>query len=615
MTTLEKEPARRYQSAGALAEDLERLERGEMLTAAPPGAGYRLRKFVSRNRLAVSASVIVLLALAGGAIAATIGMLRAEREAAVANTVSDFLENVFAEASPFSRSDEDVTARQLLDIAAENIETDLADQPLVQGRLMMSIGASYRGLGLFDEATPLLEQALLLLRERGASPEQIADAEYELGYHLIFMSRFERSRELLDSAIGHYRAAVGHDDERLAVAVADRMFNALRSGQGVPVAFDLLEREIDPATDAHGRNSPIVVQLLYMRCWALRDLGRVVEALGACRESLEGVQRAHENDVPILGHNTLAVAHTLRSLGRFEEALTTYEQVIEINRRLYGPEHPEIAYAHNGASRSHLQRGRREEALRQAEIGVAMLARVHGENSGEYARNLVFLVEALVDWRRFDEADALFARVIEIDTHGYEADSDRVAAVHATLARFRLQEGRFSEAGQLAAPLLERLSPQERPGVDQIRAMLTAGLAAHRLGNFETAERQFRNAYGALAETAENFPVLFAEATFHLAGLLLDQDKLREACPLAATAAAQTQVIHGSQSWRPAAAQVLVSACEYHNDGDAAAPEKLLAAVERLESLVLPGDIHLAAASGIAAELTAEPNQGDSDQY
>jgi WD40 repeat protein/serine/threonine protein kinase len=64
MKALAKERQRRYESAIALAQDLERFVNHEPVSAGPPTASYRLRKFVRRNRPQVVAAVLGSLALA-----------------------------------------------------------------------------------------------------------------------------------------------------------------------------------------------------------------------------------------------------------------------------------------------------------------------------------------------------------------------------------------------------------------------------------------------------------------------------------------------------------------------------------------------------------------------
>jgi eukaryotic-like serine/threonine-protein kinase len=80
MKCLEKERARRYDTAKGLALDIQRYLANEPVEASPPGAGYRLRKFVRRNRVPVLASLLVLLALVGGVIGTTLGLLHARLE-------------------------------------------------------------------------------------------------------------------------------------------------------------------------------------------------------------------------------------------------------------------------------------------------------------------------------------------------------------------------------------------------------------------------------------------------------------------------------------------------------------------------------------------------------
>src|SRR3954449_1644805 len=67
MKALEKDRARRYETANGLARDVERYLRDDPVEACPPSPGYRLRKFARRNKsgLAVAALVLFFLVLLG----------------------------------------------------------------------------------------------------------------------------------------------------------------------------------------------------------------------------------------------------------------------------------------------------------------------------------------------------------------------------------------------------------------------------------------------------------------------------------------------------------------------------------------------------------------------
>ncbi|MBK8977882.1 MAG: SUMF1/EgtB/PvdO family nonheme iron enzyme [Planctomycetes bacterium] len=82
MRALSKEPERRYDSANALAMELQRYRSHEPVLAGPPGAIYRLRKLLRRYRVQAVAAAVVLVAILAGGAAASIGFGRANARAA-----------------------------------------------------------------------------------------------------------------------------------------------------------------------------------------------------------------------------------------------------------------------------------------------------------------------------------------------------------------------------------------------------------------------------------------------------------------------------------------------------------------------------------------------------
>ncbi len=92
LKALAKEPARRYASAGAFAEDLERALAHLPLRAGPPSRAYLIRKFIRRHRVIVAAAAAVLLAL-------VIGLVIASRERARADESRDLAQNEAARAN------------------------------------------------------------------------------------------------------------------------------------------------------------------------------------------------------------------------------------------------------------------------------------------------------------------------------------------------------------------------------------------------------------------------------------------------------------------------------------------------------------------------------------
>ena len=77
LKALEKEPGRRYDSAGAMAEDLGRFLQHKPVEARPPSVAYLMQRFARRHRGPVFAGAALILTLLMGAVGTTIGMKRA----------------------------------------------------------------------------------------------------------------------------------------------------------------------------------------------------------------------------------------------------------------------------------------------------------------------------------------------------------------------------------------------------------------------------------------------------------------------------------------------------------------------------------------------------------
>jgi serine/threonine protein kinase/WD40 repeat protein len=107
MKCLEKDRDRRYETASDLARDVERYLRDEPVQAGPPSPAYRLKKFLRRNRKPVLAAAVLLLALVGGLIGTTWGLIRATNAEASAVRETNEKVQALAEARASERNAQD----------------------------------------------------------------------------------------------------------------------------------------------------------------------------------------------------------------------------------------------------------------------------------------------------------------------------------------------------------------------------------------------------------------------------------------------------------------------------------------------------------------------------
>ncbi len=88
MKALEKEPARRYQTANDLGHDLSNYLTGEAVSARPPSTWYQIQKFANRHRGLVTALLAIGITLLVGIIGTTFGLLQAIQKTQLAERKS-----------------------------------------------------------------------------------------------------------------------------------------------------------------------------------------------------------------------------------------------------------------------------------------------------------------------------------------------------------------------------------------------------------------------------------------------------------------------------------------------------------------------------------------------
>lgn len=156
---LRKEPEARYASVDRFDEDLARYLDRRPVLAAGSGMGYRLRKFCARNALAVSFTLVFLVA---GVVvfAQTLrqnAAIRAERDRAQATLA--ILHDAFRYADPTRLQAGDTRARTILASAAREVGALETSQPVLFRELAYQIGEIQLNLGLNSAGLDLIRRA------------------------------------------------------------------------------------------------------------------------------------------------------------------------------------------------------------------------------------------------------------------------------------------------------------------------------------------------------------------------------------------------------------------------------------------------------------------------
>ncbi len=176
------DPAQRYASADAFARDLRRWGDGLPVSARRIGWASLSAKFVQRNKVGVALAAVLALAVASGTAGVAWQAKRAEREAARATAIKDYLIGLFSQGDPRSgKPSMTMTAKELLDIGADRADQAFKGDPATEMELLWTLGNMYDAMSDGKRAEAAWTRHLELARALyGPSDPRVVDATLHL---------------------------------------------------------------------------------------------------------------------------------------------------------------------------------------------------------------------------------------------------------------------------------------------------------------------------------------------------------------------------------------------------------------------------------------------------
>ncbi len=414
LRALAVDPAERYGSVSELAAELRRFLADEPLLARPPTRSYLVRKFVHRYRVAVGATLAVACALVVGAVATTIGWLRASDARDQATEVARELLSLTMLQSDIlrgGRGDRGTLLVDVLDRAAEQLERRPPKRRRVAGGLHHALGIAFLDLGDLDKAERHFEAALAFFENEPLLRESWIRARGD--YASVFAARGQVDaaeqirRELLQAKIEMFGAE--HWEVDLArVQLATVLNERQQYDQALSLARESLRglREPPPGVSSY-YESVLVTQAL-----ALHGLKRDEEAIELYSQAIELLAERHgPRDLEVLStRNSRAVS--LLDLGRLDEAADDFRELWQALREVAGPAHPRTMRAATNLGLCF----EREE--RYAEAAAVHREVLQARADAELSEDLVSLVARFnlaVALHRQDGAGQLEAALAQLD--------------------------------------------------------------------------------------------------------------------------------------------------------------------------------------------------------
>ncbi len=336
LKALLKKPEHRYPSVEALSSDLGRHLEGLPVQARRQSIGYRLGKYVLRQRWWLLAGSLASLILLGAAAISLRQASQAVREAQRAQAMQDFVIGLFDSAGAAPRGDAFDT-RKLLELGVARGERELAQQPLAHAELLAVVARLRIGLGDYEQALALLERAQALL-----PPDRQAPANLQLQ----IAAQEGRALRLLDrgDACAHKLAPLvplTHKPLTDDAEVADflsQYARCLRPRGDLELARQLLDRSL--ARRRNQGDEVGVAENMLDLAMLDTDLAREQQALEGYQAALAHLDQHSGREHPLAVEILRALGAAWRFRGETARAQSTYQQALELSNRLNGTDHP-----------------------------------------------------------------------------------------------------------------------------------------------------------------------------------------------------------------------------------------------------------------------------------
>ena len=471
MTALAVEPERRYPSAQALADDLQRVLSHRPIEAREPSAWYVLSRFARRHRALSAALLTVALVLViaaavslGFAISAEKARSLAAQRAAEAEATVNFLDDMLAAANPEQSKGNGVTVLSMLEASAASLDA-LEHQPSVLIRASRTLSRTYLALARFDQALQMNARALSTLR---TIPEPPAGLEAEILREQAAMQleagnseKASQSLELAERLLRHGTTAEEREVSLRLHFSRARLYeetgNPERSMEELQ-AF-LRDANLLPEDDRDVESAQVSLVNLWRQAGRLSDAMAVIESLIDRR-----MRRLGERDPRTLNARLTRVG-LLEAQGRYEESATESETLLKLRTEVLGAEHVDTLTSAQMLSNSLLRLGKTHEALRHAEAAATGFAKRFGEAHAQTQAALIAVAFAHEQLDQDDQAEVIYKRLISTQRKITTLHTESLS-VRNNYAMLLHSQGRNDEAvDQLAEllPIVERQLGRKHP--------------------------------------------------------------------------------------------------------------------------------------------------------
>ena len=472
MKCLEKDRARRYETASGLANDIERHLSNEPVSASPPESWYRFQKWVRRNKTVFMAGSAVAVSLVMGLSLSTLLFFReraarqraneqeaiATEQAAIAQAINDFLQrDLLSQADSRSQAEArfapnpNLTVREALERAAERINDRFKHQPLEEASVRSAIGNAFEGVGEHEKGIPHLQRALELFRGKlGPDHPEALTAMNNLAEAYQAAGKLDQALPLLEETLKLRKAKLGPDHPDTLNSM-NNLAGAYQQAGKFDIALPLFEETLTLLKAKLGIDHPSTLSTMNNLAVVYQAAGKLDQALPLLEETLKLRKAKLGPDHPdtLTSMNNLALCY--QAAGKLDLALPLGDEALKLAKAGLGPDHPvtltsmnNLALAYYNAGKPDLARPLFEETLKLRKVKLGM----------DHPDTLISMNNLALTY----QAAGMFDRAFPLDEETLKLEKAKLGPDHPdTLTSMNNLAGAYELAGKLdlALPLFE----------------------------------------------------------------------------------------------------------------------------------------------------------------
>ena len=500
LKALEKDRTRRYETANALARDIQRYLAEEPVEAGPPSARYRLRKLAWKHRRSLATAMALLLLLVVGTAVSTglaVWAMRAEKQARAAETEAKeqrdtakrseedakavlgfFQDKVLSAGRPEGQEGglgNKVTLRKAVDAAEVEIAKVFADRPLVEASIRDTLGTTYLYLGDYPQAIKQHERGLALREFKlGSDHPDTLTSRNNLAAVYWSAGRTADAIRLQEQTLRQREAKFGSDHLDTLTA-RNNLANTYRAVGRIADAIRLHEQTLQQREDKLGLDHPDTLTSANNLAAAYWSAGRTADAIRLHEQTLRQRESKLGSDHP----DTLTSRHNLAggylAAGRTDEAVRLFEETLRQRQTKLGPDHPDTLKTLNNLASAYDRAG---EFAKSEPLYRASLEQLHKCSSAEdveRANRMALLSVNLLRQHKYADAEPILRDCLKV-REAEQPDAWTTFNTRSQLGEALLGQKKYTEAEPLLLSGYRGMHQHENTIPLQGRSCLTEAL-------------------------------------------------------------------------------------------------------------------------------------------